>query len=56
MKYKHFLGLFFNHFIQPSCPTIAKVKSLHGVLRGQGKTNTKFPTAARSPRQTRLPA
>ena len=35
MKYKHFHTLFFNHFIQPSPPTIAKLKSLHGVLRGQ---------------------
>ena len=24
-----------NHFIQPSPPTIAKLKSLHGVLRGK---------------------
>ena len=34
MKYKYFPTQFFNHFIQPS-PTIAKLKSLHGVLRGQ---------------------
>ena len=26
---------FFNHFIQPSPPTVAKLKSLHGVLKGQ---------------------
>ena len=35
MKYKHFLALFFNHFIQPSLPTIAKLKSLHGAWRGR---------------------
>ena len=35
MKYKHFPGPFFNHFIQPSPPTIVQLKSLHGVLRGQ---------------------
>ena len=35
MKYKHFTAPFFNPFIQPSLPTIAKLKSLHGVLRGQ---------------------
>ena len=35
MKYKHFPALFFNHIIQPSSPTIAKLNSLHGVLRGQ---------------------
>ena len=35
MKYKHFPAPFFNHFIQPSPPPIAKLKSLHGVLRGQ---------------------
>ena len=35
MKHNHFPSLFFNHFIQPSHPTIAKLKSLHGVLRGQ---------------------
>ena len=34
MKYKHFPTPFFNHFIQLS-PTIAKLQSLHGVLRGQ---------------------
>ena len=33
MKYKHFPAPFFSHFIQLS-PTIAKLKSLHGVLRG----------------------
>ena len=35
MKYKHFPAPFFNHFIQPSLPAIAKLKSLHGVVRGQ---------------------
>ena len=35
MKYKHFLVPFFNHFIQCSPPTMAKLKSLHGVLQGQ---------------------
>ena len=35
MKYKHFPDPFFNHFIQPILPTIAKLKSLNGVLRGQ---------------------
>ena len=35
MKYKHFPAPFFNHFIQPSPPTIAKLKSLHGALTGQ---------------------
>ena len=35
MNYKLFLALFFNHFIQPSPPPIAKLKSLHDVLRGQ---------------------
>ena len=35
MKYKHFLAPFFKHFIQPSPPTIAKLKSLHGILKGQ---------------------
>ena len=35
MKYKHFPAPFFNHFIQPSPPTIAKLKSLHVVLRRQ---------------------
>ena len=34
MKYKLFPTPVFNHFIQPS-PPIAKLKSLHGVLRGQ---------------------
>ena len=33
MKYKYFPASFFNHFIQPSPPAIAKLKSLHGVLR-----------------------
>ena len=35
MKYKHFPAPFFNHFIQPCPPTIAKLKSLYGVFRGQ---------------------
>ena len=36
MKCKHFPALFFNHIIQPSSPTIAKLNSsLHGLLRGQ---------------------
>ena len=35
MKYEHFPVPFFDHFIQPSSPTIAKLKSLHGVLSGQ---------------------
>ena len=35
MKYKHFPAPFFNHFIQPIPTTIAKLKSLHGVLTGQ---------------------
>ena len=35
MKYKHFSAPFFNHFMQPSPPTIAKSKSIHGVMRGQ---------------------
>ena len=35
MKYEHFSAPFFNHFTQPSPPTIAKLKSLHGALRGQ---------------------
>ena len=35
MKYKHFPALFFKHFIEPSSPKIAKLKSLHGVLRSQ---------------------
>ena len=34
MKYKHFLAPFLNHFIQPSPPTIAKLKSLPSTLRG----------------------
>ena len=29
MKYKLFPAPFFNHFIQPSPPPIAKLKSLH---------------------------
>ena len=35
MKYKHFTDPLFNHFIKPIPPTIAKLKSLHDVLRGQ---------------------
>ena len=35
MKYKHFTALFFKHFIQPSPPTVEKLKSLHGILRDQ---------------------
>ena len=35
MKYKHFPAPIFNDFIQPSPSTIAKLKSLHGVLRGR---------------------
>ena len=35
MKYKIFPTPFFNHFIQPNPPRIVKLKSLHGVLRGQ---------------------
>ena len=35
MKYKSFPAPFFNHFIQPSPPPIAKLKSLHGVSSGQ---------------------
>ena len=35
MKYKLFAALFFNHFIQASHPPVAKLKPLHGVLRGQ---------------------
>ena len=35
MKYKHFPFLFFKHFIQPSPATIAKLKSLHGILWDQ---------------------
>ena len=35
MNYKLFPAPFFNQFIQRSPPTIAKLKSLHGVLRGQ---------------------
>ena len=35
MNYKHFPAPFFNHFIHSSPPTIAKLKSLHGVLKGQ---------------------
>ena len=35
MKDKHFSAPFFNHFIQPIPPTIAKLKSLHGVLWDQ---------------------
>ena len=32
---KHLPAPFFNHFIQPNHPAIAKLISLHGVLRGQ---------------------
>ena len=35
MKNKHFPAPSFNHFTQPSPPTIAKLKSVHSVLRGQ---------------------
>ena len=35
MKYKYFPAPFLNYFIQTSPPAIAKLKSLHGVLRGQ---------------------
>ena len=35
MKYKPFPAPFFNHFIQPRPPPIAKLKSLDGILRGQ---------------------
>ena len=35
MKYKHFPAPLFNYFIQPSSPTIATLKFLYGVLRGQ---------------------
>ena len=35
IKYKQFPATFFNHFIQPSSATIAKLKSLHGALRVQ---------------------
>ena len=35
MKYKLFPAQFFNHFIQFNPPPIAKLKSLHGILRGQ---------------------
>ena len=35
MKYKRFPAPFFNHFIQLSSPTIAKLKSLHGVMKDQ---------------------
>ena len=31
MKYKHFPGPFFNHFIQPIPPIITNLKSLHGL-------------------------
>ena len=34
-KYKLLPAPFFNHFIQPSPSTVAKLKSLHGVLKGQ---------------------
>ena len=35
MRYKHFPAPFFNHSIEPSSPTIAKLESLYGVLRGR---------------------
>ena len=35
MKHELFPAPFFNHFIQPSPTPIAKLKSLHGILRGQ---------------------
>ena len=35
MKYKRFPAPFFNHFMQPSPLTTAKLKSLHGALRGE---------------------
>ena len=35
MKYNYLPAPFFNHSIQPSPPTNAKLKSLHGVLRDQ---------------------
>ena len=35
MKYKHFPAPFFNHFIQPGPPTVAKLKFLYGALKGQ---------------------
>ena len=35
MKYKSFSAPFFNHFIEPSLPLISKLKSLHGVSKGQ---------------------
>ena len=35
MKYKYFPAPFLKYFIQTSPPAIAKLKSLHGVLRGQ---------------------
>ena len=35
MKYKHFPAPFLNNSIQGSPPIIAKLKPLHGVLRGQ---------------------
>ena len=35
MKFKLFPAPFFNDLFQPSSPPIAKLKSLHGVLRGQ---------------------
>ena len=38
MKHKHSPAQFFNHFIQPSPPTNAKLESLYGVLRGKLST------------------
>ena len=35
MEYKHFPAQVFNHFIQPSRPTTAQLKSSHDVLRGK---------------------
>ena len=50
MKYKLFPAPFFNHFIQPSPPPIAKLESLHGVLRGQ------FPPTKMVPSLYSLPS
>ena len=51
MKYKLFPAPFFNHFIQPSPPPIAKLESLHGVfLRGQ------FPPIKMVPSLCSLPS
>ena len=35
MKYKLFPAPFLKRFIQPSLPPITKLKSLHGVSRGE---------------------